>query len=150
MTMTDSVKAAEGIIREKVFLYPVRVYYEDTDAGGIVYYANYLKFAERARSEFLRHLGINQQRDLQENHCGFVVRSCNIEYLSSAFLNDDLVVSCSVRDLGAASTTLHQEVRRGNDLLSVMDVKGVYLNADTHRPTRFPPEYYNKFKELCL
>lgn len=144
--MTDVVKPAKGKIVDGVFFYPVRVYYEDTDAGGIVYYANYLKFSERARTEFLRYLNINQQQEMQENHCGFVVRSCNIEYLASAVLDDELVISCQISELGAAYAIVHQEIRRGEDLLSSLDVKVIYMNIETHRPTRIPTEFVKKFK----
>ena len=146
--MTDNVKPAKGIIENKTFFYPIRVYYEDTDAGGIVYYANYLKFSERARTEFLRCLGINQQQHLQQSKCGFVVRSCNIDYFSSAVLDDELVVSCKISELGAAFAVLHQEIRRGDDLLSSLEVKVIYLNIETHRPTRIPDNFVEKFKNF--
>ena len=79
----DKIVPASGVFEDNIFAYPVRIYYDDTDAGGIVYYVNYLKFAERARSEFLRSLGINQQKILAEQKVGFVVRSCHIDYLKS-------------------------------------------------------------------
>ncbi|MBR1601125.1 MAG: tol-pal system-associated acyl-CoA thioesterase [Alphaproteobacteria bacterium] len=135
-------------MENKTFFYPIRVYYEDTDAGGIVYYANYLKFSERARTEFLRCLGINQQQHLQQSKCGFVVRSCNIDYFSSAVLDDELVVSCKISELGAAFAVLHQEIRRGDDLLSSLEVKVIYLNIETHRPTRIPDNFVEKFKNF--
>lgn len=144
--MIDEIRPATGKVINGVFYYPIRVYYEDTDAGGIVYYANYLKFSERARTEFLRHLNINQQREMQENRCGFVVRSCNIEYLASAVLDDELTVSCKISELGAAYAVVHQEIRRGEDLLSVLDVKVIYMNIETHRPTRIPAEFVERFK----
>lgn len=136
---------AQGRVVDGVFSFPVRIYYEDTDAGGIVYYANYLKFAERARSEFLRYIGIDQQEILQENRCGFVVRSCHIEYLSSAFLNDDLNVTCQVVEYGSASALVHQQIKRGDIVLTEVDVKVVYMNVDTHRPTRMPKDMVDKF-----
>lgn len=147
--MTDIVKPAKGIIKDGVFYFPVRVYYEDTDAGGIVYYANYLKFSERARTEFLRSLNINQQHEMQESHCGFVVRSCNIDYLASAVLDDELSVSCQISELGAAYAVVHQEIRRHEELLSSLDVKVIYMNIETHRPTRIPAEFVEKFKNFC-
>ncbi len=147
--MTDIVKPAKGTIKDGVFYFPVRVYYEDTDAGGIVYYANYLKFSERARTEFLRSLNINQQHEMQENHCGFVVRSCNIDYLASAVLDDELSVSCQISELGAAYAIVHQEIRRHEELLSSLDVKVIYMNIETHRPTRIPAEFVEKFKNFC-
>ncbi len=146
--MTEPVLPAQGQLMDKTFVFPVRVYYEDTDAGGIVYYANYLKFAERARSEFLRFLDIDQQQILAQKHCGFIVRSCSIDYLASARLNDALVITCQVKELGGASAVLHQDVRCGENLLAQLDVKIIYINLDTHRPTRIDAEIANKFKTL--
>lgn len=148
--MNNSVKPASGTVESGVFLYPVRVYYEDTDAGGIVYYANYLKFSERARTEFLRSLGIHQQQHLQDSRCGFVVRSCNIDYLASAVLDDELVISCQISELGAAYAVVHQEIRRNEELLSSLNVKVIYMNIDTHRPTRIPADFVEKFKQMSV
>ena len=81
------ITPAKGEMEDGEFLFPVRVYYEDTDAGGIVYYANYLKFAERARTEYLRYLGKCQKDDLEkEEKTGWVVRHCEIDYLKPAVL----------------------------------------------------------------
>lgn len=143
-----NVAMAQGNIENKIFAFPVRIYYEDTDAGGIVYYANYLKFAERARSEFLRFLEIDQQKLLQAKQVGFVVRSCNIEYLSSAYLNDDLLVTCQVREMGGASAVIYQEVLRDNEILAKIAVKVVFMNVATHRPTRIDAEISEKFVQL--
>ena len=148
--MNNTVKPASGTVESGVFLYPVRVYYEDTDAGGIVYYANYLKFSERARTEFLRSLGIHQQQHLQDSRCGFVVRSCNIDYLASAVLDDELVISCQISELGAAYAVVHQEIRRNEELLSSLNVKVIYMNIDTHRPTRIPADFVEKFKQMSV
>lgn len=139
---------AEGFLQDKIFYYPVRVYYEDTDAGGIVYYANYLKFAERARSEFLRALGINQQKILAQQKVGFVVRSCHIEYLQSAVLDDALTVSCEVAEMGSAYAVIKQQICRENDVLAQIEVKLIFLSLETHRPTRILPEIKEKFKNL--
>lgn len=143
-----NIAVVQGNIENKIFAFPVRVYYEDTDAGGIVYYANYLKFAERARSEFLRFLKIDQQKLLKEKQVGFVVRSCNIEYLSSAYLNDDLLVTCQVREMGGASAVIYQEVLRDNEILAKIAVKVVFMNVATHRPTRIDAEISEKFVQL--
>ena len=147
--MTDfNVLPAKGEIMGKIFAYPVRVYYEDTDAGGIVYYANYLKFAERARTEFLRALQICQQDDLEQKQTGFVVRSCHIEYLQSAVLDDALTVTCKVVEQGAASATVAQEILRGDEVLATLEVKVIYMNVALRRPTRIPPEMVEKFKQF--
>lgn len=136
--MSYDVLPASGKIMDKVFAYPVRIYYEDTDAGGIVYYANYLKFAERARTEFLRALGVEQKDTLEAEKTGFVVRSCHVEYLGSAFLDDALIVTCQVSELGGASAVIKQQILRGDEVLTDIDVKVIYMNVDTHRPTRIP------------
>src|SRR5689334_16243498 len=101
-----------------VFTWTVRVYYEDTDAGGIVFYANYLKFYERARTEWLRSLGIQQQTLLDEESAIFVVRSAAIEYLSSARLDDEITLKLSIEKLGRASIQVAQQAWRGETLLS--------------------------------
>lgn len=147
--MTPSkIKPAQSILTNGVFFYPIRVYYEDTDAGGIVYYANYLKFAERARTESLRTLGIYQVEKLQESHTGFVVRSCHVEYLKSAVLDDMLVVSSKITEFSAASATIEQKIMRGDDVLATVETKLIYLNVATHRPERIPAEMAEKFKLL--
>ncbi len=107
----------EGAVADGAFLYPVRVYYEDTDAAGLVYYANYLKFAERARTEMLRHLGIGQERLRADSGMVFVVRRSTADFLLPARLDDDLVVATRLTGLGAATLDLDQEVRRGEAAL---------------------------------
>lgn len=136
---------AEGVLQNGIFAYPVRVYYEDTDAGGIVYYANYLKFAERARSEFLRALGVNQQKILAEQQAGFVVRSCHIEYLQSAVLDDALTVTCEVAEMGGACMILKQKICRDDAVLAQIEVKVIFVSLATHCPTRILPEIKEKF-----
>ena len=96
------------------FNFPVRVYWEDTDAGGIVFYANYLKFMERARTEWLRSLGINQQPLREQTGCIFVVSETHLKYLRSARLDDQLQVSARVSEQGRASLASEQEVKRPN------------------------------------
>lgn len=138
--MTE-ITAPQGKFENGKFYFPVRIYYEDTDAGGIVYYANYLKFAERARTEFIRALGMRQQDALEtENQAGFVVRHCEIDYRAPAVLDDLLSVSCEVTEIGGASAVMHQEIRRGDDLLVTIDVKVVYVLLKSKRPSRIPPE----------
>jgi acyl-CoA thioester hydrolase len=121
-----------------VFTWTVRVYYEDTDAGGIVYYANYLKFFERARTEWLRSLGIHQQALLDEEQAAFVVRSAAVEYLASARLDDEVTLSLTVEKLGRASVQFAQQARRGDTLLSTATVKVGCVDAQTMRPRALP------------
>jgi len=121
-----------------VFTWTVRVYYEDTDAGGIVYYANYLKFFERARTEWLRSLGIHQQALLDAESAAFVVRSASVDYLSSARLDDELTLRLSVEKLGRASVQFAQQAWRGDTLLSTANVKVGCVDAQTMRPRSIP------------
>ena len=140
------VSATVGEIKDNKFLFPVRVYYEDTDAGGIVYYANYLKFAERARTEYIRALGVRQQDGLEtEEKFAFVVRHCEVDYLAPAVLDDELVVSCQVVEIGGASCVMHQEIMRGDQLLVTVDVKAVYVSLKNRKPTRISKELSSRF-----
>lgn len=117
--------------------FPVRVYYEDTDAAGIVYYANYLKFAERARTEALRLGGIDQSDLLREQKIGFVVRRCEIDYLKPARLDDPLTIDTILHDISGVSITMKQTVRRGDEILVVLDVKLVCVGAEM-KPVKIP------------
>src|SRR5581483_12088671 len=103
---------SSGAIRDGAHFFPVRVYYEDTDAAGLVYYANYLKFAERARTEMLRRLGVEQERLRAETGLVFVVRRCAADYLLPARLDDDLVIVTRLKALRGASLDLDQDVQR--------------------------------------
>jgi acyl-CoA thioester hydrolase len=128
----------DGVVRDGSYLFPVRVYYEDTDAAGLVYYANYLKFAERARTEMLRRLGIEQERLRSETGFFFVVRRCTADYLLPARLDDDLVVVTRLKALGGASLDLDQDVRRGDALLVRLAFQIACL-GQSGRPQRLPP-----------
>ena len=135
----EKVFPIKGILKDKEFLFPVRVYYEDTDAGGIVYYANYLKFAERCRTEFIRYLGGKQQDDLQkEEKTGWVVRHCEADYRMPAVLDDELIVSCKIVNVGGVTVNMHQEIRRGSDVLVAIDVKAAHLSLKTKKPVKIP------------
>lgn len=121
-----------------VFTWTVRVYYEDTDAGGIVYYANYLKFFERARTEWLRSLGIHQQDLLGTEAAAFVVRSASVEYLGAARLDDQLTLRLNIEKLGRASVQFAQQAWRGDSLLASANVKVGCVDAATLRPRSIP------------
>lgn len=122
------------------FTWPVRVYYEDTDAGGVVYYANYLKFLERARTEYLRSLGFEQDQLKLQNGIIFAVHSLSIQYRKPAVFNDALTVSAVVIDRGKATLTFRQMVTRERDkaLVCSAEVKIACLQADTFSPVRIP------------
>ena len=135
---TPTIKGS--LFDDKTFSFPIRIYYEDTDAGGIVYYANYLKYAERARTEFLRHLGINQENLLKEQGIGFVVRDCHISYKSPAKLDDALNITCKVTELKGASLKMEQKLYKGELVLCEIEISLVFLSLPNMRPTKIPPE----------
>jgi acyl-CoA thioester hydrolase len=122
----------------KNFTFPIRVYYEDTDAGGVVYHANYLKFFERARTEMLRALGYEQ--DWLKANAGiiFVVRSLQIDYLRPALFNELLQVSAAVIEAKKASFTFNQQINRGDEPLCTGVVRIACLDAHTLRPKAIP------------
>ena len=115
----------------------IRVYFEDTDAAGIVYYANYLKFAERARTDMLRDLGISHAEMMKRDGLVLVVRRCEIDYLKPARLDDLLTVETEAAKLGGASVDLRQRVLRDTDLLAELKVLVVCIGPDG-RPHRIP------------
>ena len=118
---------------------PIRIYYEDTDAGGVVYHANYLKFAERARTEWLRELGLEQRILHDEYGILFVVRHLEIDYQKAGKLDDELIVETHLQELGNASITMQQTILRADDhlTLAVIKVVVVCVNA-SFKPTRLP------------
>jgi tol-pal system-associated acyl-CoA thioesterase len=121
----------------KEFSLPLRVYIEDTDAGGIVYYVNYLKFMERARTEFMRSLGFGKNFIFNEDLM-FVVQDVNVRYLQSARLDDQLLATAEVGDLGGAFILMRQTVTRGSDVLARGDIKIVCVHKHTLKPARMP------------
>lgn len=116
----------------------LRVYWEDTDAGGVVFYANYLKFFERARTEWLRSLGFAQQAMREELGLMFVVSRTAVDYLRPARLDDELDVTVTLRDSGRASMTIFQQAWRGAELLAEGDIRIGCVDAGTFRPQRIP------------
>jgi acyl-CoA thioester hydrolase len=120
------------------FAFPVRIYYEDTDAGGVVYHANFLRFMERARTEWLRELGYELDRLEQEYGFLFAVRSANIDYLKPAYLNDSLSIQVSIARKGRASLDIDHEVYRDETLLCRARIKLAGLAVDTFRPMALP------------
>ena len=120
------------------FHWPVRVYWEDTDAGGVVYYANYLKFMERARSEWLRARGFEQDVLRDEAGVVFVVRRVTIDYLSPARFNDQLAVSVSLQEMGRASLSVRQELMRGSTGLAKAEVTLACVDAVHFKPVKIP------------
>lgn len=123
-----------------LFELPLRVYYEDTDAAGVVYYANYLRFCERARTEALRTLGFEQGRLLAERGIGFVVRTVQATFIRPARLDDRLRIASAVTRLGGASLDFDQKVLRGAELLFDSQISIACVDTVRQRPTAIPPE----------
>lgn len=119
------------------FIWPIRVYIEDTDAGGIVYYVNYLKFMERSRTEYLRSLGFGKAGANNDGYY-FVVRSADIDYIKPARLDDSLNISCRPLELKGASLLFTQEVTRGEELLASAVIKIACVSGPNLQPTRIP------------
>jgi acyl-CoA thioester hydrolase len=138
----------------KNFKWPVRVYYEDTDAGGVVYHANFLKFYERARTERLRALGFEQDQLRRDTGLVFVVRSVQVDYLRPALLNDELLVNAEVLDLKRASIEFGQEITRKKiehepELLSRAVVRVVCVDIATFTPRIIPDFISERIKDDC-
>lgn len=127
----------------KAHRYPVRVYYEDTDAGGIVYHANYLRFAERGRTEALRDLGVPHAEMSALHGLFFMVRRIKVDYLAPARLDDSLVVETTTLAVGAATVELRQDVVRAGDevLLARIELQLVCGRISDQRPARIPPRW---------
>jgi acyl-CoA thioester hydrolase len=128
------------------FALPIRVYYEDTDASGIVYYANYLKFMERARTEWLATLGFPLSAFEREHGVVFVVHRCEIDFRQPARLNDALAVTVEVEQRGASRLVARQEVRRGETVLTSARVTLACVDAARWRPVRIPAPLANRME----
>jgi acyl-CoA thioester hydrolase len=118
--------------------FTLRVYFEDTDAGGIVYHAAYLRFAERARTEWLRELGLPHRQLIDQSGLIFVVKRLAIEYHRPARLDESLVVETRVAGIGGASVALRQRIRRGGEGIATLDVALACVRLATGRPERIP------------
>ena len=132
----------------EAFWWPVRVYYEDTDAGGVVYYANYLRFMERARTELLRTRGFEQDRLRQEEGVIFVVKRANIDYRSPGFFNDQLRVSAEIAAWGRTSLTFRQRVMRDDTCLADAEIVVVCIDAERLRPHPIPQSINEAFSRV--
>lgn len=122
------------------FAWPVRVYWEDTDGAGIVYYANYLRFLERARTEWLRAKGYDQRELAARHGVVFVVRAIALEFMKPARLDDTLNVSASLKAIGAAAIELEQRIERANECLLAGEVKLACVRIAAFQPARIPRE----------
>lgn len=129
----------------KTYIYRTQVYFADTDAGGVVYYANYLKYAEAARAEMLREAGVSSSALRTECGILIVVKRCEIDYKRPAVLDDSLRLETKILEIGNSSMTLDQSVWRGDDAICAMTITLVCVGAETLRPTRWPAVMYEKF-----
>ncbi len=131
------------------FLWPVRVYYEDTDSGGVVYYANYLKFMERARTEWLRSLGLEQDELIARESVIFAVRSVQVDYLRPARFNDALTVSAEVVEQGRASLVFEQIIHKNNNdiILCQGRIKIACLDCHSFKPRPLPAPLVAEFSD---
>ena len=127
------------------FFHKLKVYYEDTDSGGVVYYANYLKFLERARTEALFSIGYSNKKIQDMFNSLIIVKSCNIEYKKSAYLEDELKVRSFVKSISKTSFFMNQIITKEEDIIVEAQVHLVFVNNEG-KPVKIPEEIYSKFK----
>ena len=127
------------------FFHKLKVYYEDTDSGGVVYYANYLKFLERARTEALFSIGYSNNKIQEEFKSLIIVKSCNIEYKKSAYLEDELTIRSFVKSITKTSFFMNQIITRNNEVIVESQIHLVFVNKDG-KPKKIPEQIYSKFK----
>ena len=129
----------------KNFTYKTKVYYEDTDAGGVVYYANYLNFLERARTEAITSIGLSNKKIKKIFNAFIIVKACNIQYKLSAYLEDELLITSFVKSITKTSFIMSQRINRKNDLISEAEVHLVFVN-NLGKPSRIPEQLIESFK----
>ena len=127
------------------FFYKIKVYYEDTDAGGVVYYANYLKYLERARTEALFSIGFSNKKIQDQFNSLIIVKSCNIEYKKSAHLEDELKIRSFVKSITKTSFLMNQIITKGEDIIVEAQIHLVFVNKES-KPVKIPDEIYSKFE----
>jgi len=133
--------------KSKVFSLPVRVYFQDTDAGGVVYHASYVNFMERARTEWLRTHGYSNAGLMKEFGVVFVVRTLKLDYLKPALLDDLLSVTAQIKDVGRSRVTLHQSVMRGEEKLVEAEIHLVCVTVDGFKPVSVPDVLREQWKD---
>lgn len=143
----DMPSPPSGSFAEGVHYYPVRIYFEDTDAGGIVYHANYLRYMERARSDMLRLLGIDQRASIEAGEGVYAVSRLEIEYKAPAKLDDDLLVISRMERVSGATVTIDQRVTRGDTLLANATVTVAFITPEG-RPRRQPKHWVDLFNSI--
>jgi acyl-CoA thioester hydrolase len=140
-------KAYAGAFVGRTHHFALRVYFEDTDVAGIVYYANYLKFMERARSDMLRAVGIDQRAAIEAGEGVYAVAEVHIRYRTPARLDDELVILSELEEVRAASALIHQRVMRGPEIVAEARVTAAFLSLDG-RPKRQPRAWIERFDRL--
>ena len=131
----------------KTFTFKLKVYYEDTDAGGVVYYANYLKFMERARSDALKSLGFTNKLLIEKNGTYIIVKSCNINYIKPALLEDDLEIKSNIKEITKTSFFMLQKVFKGNDQITEAEVHLVTIDKKG-KPVKIPERLKEELEKL--
>ena len=129
----------------KDFKHEIKIYYEDTDAGGVVYYSNYLKFLERARTEMLVSIGLSNKKLLEEHNTLIIVKSCNIDYKKPAYLEDELNVRSFVKSITKTSFFMNQIITKGDSIIVEAKIHLVFIDRNG-KPVKIPEEIYSKFK----
>ncbi len=127
------------------FFHNLKIYYEDTDSGGVVYYANYLKYLERARTEALFSIGFSNKKIQDQFNSLIIVKSCNIEYKKSAHLEDELTIRSFVKSITKTSFFMNQIITRNKDEIAEAQVHLVFVNKEG-KPVKIPDEIYTKFR----
>ena len=127
------------------FYHKLKVYYEDTDSGGVVYYANYLKFLERARTEALFSIGFSNNKIQEQFNSLIIVKSCNIEYKKSAHLEDELTIRSFVKSITKTSFVMNQIISKEKDVIVEAQIHLVFINKEG-KPVKIPEDIYSKFK----
>jgi acyl-CoA thioester hydrolase len=133
--------------RHHIFELPVRVYFQDTDAGGVVYHASYVNFMERARTEWLRGFGYSNAALMKELGVVFVVRSLKLDYLRPALLDDMLTVTAQIREVGRSRIALHQMVQRDEEKLAEAEIHLVCVSLETFKPVSVPAVLRDQWKD---
>ena len=129
----------------KNFTHRIKVYYEDTDAGGVVYYANYLRFLERARTEALSNIGLSNKKIKEEFGSLIIVKSCNIQYKKPSYLEDELSIRSFVKSISKTSFFMNQIITRGDSVISEAQVHLVFIN-EKGKPIKIPNVIFENFK----
>ncbi len=137
-----------GYLENDTHFFPLRVYFSDTDAGGVVYHSHYLDMAEHARTEWLHLLNIEHRKYLKDHGMVFVVRSAKVDYLSPAFLDETLIVKSRMKKAGRFSLEIFQEIIRDDQVLAALDIKLGYISVQTGRPSVIPEKWQDIFASV--